>query len=160
MNAKKMVKKTVKQMVYGIPVVKDYAYGVTLYRKYRRDGHSGDRIHFLREHASKFYLERARADKAAQIARLLRKVDICPVENDTFFYSLDCLKTADARQPIFGNCTAGYDTVVHSSFRKVAEVLAETEDAYGREELVVLSAWKDAGKPRLWHQNLAVNWRL
>lgn len=143
MNAKKMVKKAVKRMVYGIPVAKDYAYGVTLYRKYRRDGHSEDRIHFLREHASQFYLERACADKAAQIARLLRKVDICPVENNTFFYSLDCLKTADARQPIFGNCTAGYDTVVHSSFRKVAEVLAGTEDAYGREELVVLSALQE-----------------
>ena len=72
MNAKKMVKKAVKRTIHGIPVAKDYAYGVTLYRKYRRDGHSEDRIHFLREHASQFYLERARADKAVQIARLLQ----------------------------------------------------------------------------------------
>ena len=143
MNVKKTVKRIAKRVIYAAPVAKDYAYGVILYRKFGRNEQARGRIRFLREHGRQFYLERLRRSKARQIAKLLQKVDICPVENSSFFYSIDCLKTVDNLNVVFGNCTANYDMVVHGSLQEILEILPNKNDKFGQEEQTVISAMRE-----------------
>ena len=143
MSVKKTVKRAVKQTLYAVPVVRDYTFGAVLYQKYRRDRQACSLSDFLKSYASQFHLERVRQSKASQIVSLLRKIDICPVENSTFFYSIDCMKSAAAKNPVFGNCTAAYDTVVHHSLKEISSALADDKDAFGLEEQKVVDALRE-----------------
>ena len=116
MNAQ--VKSCIREIVYSAPVMKDYAYGQKLYRKYKRISKDSNLAGFLLANGSRFYYCPKSASKAEQIARLLRRVDIQPVENSSFFYSLDCYKTLGNRHYVYGNCTADIGALVNGSIEE------------------------------------------
>lgn len=105
----------IKKLVHIVPGVKDYAYGRKVYRKYKRIGQDVGLVGFLLENGSQFYYCPKSGSKAEQIARLLRHVDICPVENNSFFYSLDCYKMLENRCHVYGNCTADIGVLINES---------------------------------------------
>ncbi len=131
-----MIKKALKRAVYASPVTRNLYYGVILYRRYRRVGQVRGFGTFLREYGRRLRLERPLESKAAQIARLFQKVDIQPVDNDSFFYSLDCYKTVENRNTVYDNCTADIDMLVHGALRE-EEAPA---DSFGKERNTLLRA--------------------
>lgn len=116
MNAK--MKSSIREIVHSVPVVKDYVYGRKVYRKYERISKDSKLISFLLANGSRFYYCPRRGSKAEQIDRLLRRVDIQPVENSSFFYSLDCYKTLGNRHYVYGNCTADIGALVNGSIEE------------------------------------------
>lgn len=143
MNIKKLGKGILKRMAYDAPLVKNYAHGSILYRKYNRTGKAHGRGAFLREFGPRLYLEPERRSKAGQIYRLLERVDIRPVQDNTFFYSIDCMKTVRNADRVFDNCTANYDSVVNGSFRDIAGVLAGKDGGFRKEEETVMAALRN-----------------
>lgn len=106
----------IKRIVHKVPVMKDYAYGRKVYRKYKRTEQGIGLVGFLLKNGSRFYYCPKSGSKAKEISRLLRHVDICPVENNSFFYSLDCYKMLESRYYVYGNCTADIGVLVNKSF--------------------------------------------
>lgn len=103
----------VKEIVHRVPVVKDYAYGRKVYWKYKRIGQALSLPNFLAVNGPHFYYCPQSENKTEQIARLLRRVDIRPVENSSFFYSVDCYKSLDNLCPVYGNCTADIGLLIN-----------------------------------------------
>ena len=138
MNIKQMVKDSAKRVCFTTPVVKDYVYGVKLYRKYSRCPESQGLAHYLRQEGRRLCYVRMQGSKAEQIAKLLQKVDIRPVDNSRFFYSIDCFKTQESRKGIYGNCTADMDMLVHGAFWEEQD----PTDRFGRERNLLLRAMR------------------
>lgn len=140
MITKKKLKGLLKRSVFSTPIVKNYAYGIILYRRFGRNGQTKNRLQFLKEYGFQLYLERHCHSKARQIARLLQKIEICPVESSVFFYSIDCMKALHNIYTVFGNCTADYDSIVHGSFREVFDLLDGENTKFAEEERKVIYA--------------------
>ena len=136
MSTKRMIKQCVKRICFSTPVVKDSLYGVRLYRKLCRSAQCPELPRFLAKERQRLHYCRPQDSKAAQIAKLLQKVDIQPAENKSFFYSIDCFKAAGNREPVYGNCTADIDMLVHGAFRE--EEFGN--DAWGQEEKTLVKA--------------------
>ena len=136
MSMKRKVKDCVKRVCYATPVVKDYVYGVRLYRKFSRSAQRAGLPRFLLREGRRLYFCRVQESKAEQIAKLLQKVDIHPVDSNSFFYSPDCFKTLENQNLVYGNCTVDMDVLVHGNFLD-----EETpEDRFGRERNLLLRA--------------------
>lgn len=129
----------VKKIVYRIPVMKDYVYGRKVYRKYKRTGQVSSLASFWAANGSRFYYCPQSGSKAEQIARLLERVDIQPVENDSFFYSLDCYKTLDNRDKIYDNCTVDIGLLVKSGFPKISGAQEPESSGFLRETRMLLA---------------------
>lgn len=136
MNTKQVVKNCVK----SIPIVRDYAYGAKLHRKYNRAGQHADIPHFLMQKGRRLYYCREQDSKAEQINTLFSKVDVQPVENENFFYSLDCFKTLGSRDTVYSNCTAGIALLVKRGVPESGEEQEPENSKYLREQRTLVSA--------------------
>lgn len=143
MGAKRAAGRLVKQTLRRTPGVKNVLYGRQMYRKYGERLGIGSCAEFLLKNRSRLYLSRNGRSKAKQIAELLKHVNICPVDNESFFYSIDCYKTVDVCGPVFGNCTPDNRLLVQGSFRQTMERLEEKSDVFGQEERIVIDALRD-----------------
>ncbi len=135
-----MGKEFVKHIVYRLPVMKDYVYGRKVYRKYKRTGQAPGLAGFLAANSSRFYYCPQSESKAEQTARLLRRVDILPAENDSFFYSLDCCKTLGNWKVVYGNCTADIGLLVKSSFSQISNAQEPKNSDFLRERRTLVDA--------------------
>ncbi len=115
MGLKAQAKGEVKRLVFGIPILRNYVYGWKLFRKYKRSVRDANLVRFFRENGSRLYYCPRRKSKAEQIDCLLRRVEIKPVGNRHFFYSLDCYKTLGNRYPVYGNCAADMEMLVNGT---------------------------------------------
>ena len=135
---KRRIKSFIKHIVFRTPVLRECFCGRRVYLKYRRCDAGQDLPGFLRDHGRQLYFCAKNGSKAEQIARLLDKIDIQPVENRSFFYSLDCYKVLNNEKPVYGNCTADIDMLVHGAFLEEAS----PADDYGRERNTLLRAMR------------------
>ena len=87
------IKTKIKTFLGTFCLTKDYMYGRYLFNFYN-NSNSISKRNFLCNHH--FYVQPSEKSKAAQIAKLIDKVEICPVQNNTFFYSIDCFKIGRA----------------------------------------------------------------
>lgn len=143
MSVKATARKAIKFIVFRTPIVRDYVSGYRLYPKYARCEKAYTKERFFQEHRRQFCCEPLGKSKTKQLSRFLSKVDICPADNDTFLYSLDCMKTVQNKNPIYGNCTANYEMIVHGSLHEVSESLLDKESAFAQEEQNMISALRD-----------------
>lgn len=132
---KAKIKNGIKSLVYSMPVMKNYVYGRKLWQKYKRTGCDSNLVHFLVANGPYFYYCPQLGSKAKQTKRLLRRVEIRPVENNSFFYSLDCYKTLGNRHHVYGNCTADMEVLVN---RALGEL--DGDDRFAREQRTLVNA--------------------
>ncbi len=132
---KAQIKRGIKRLVYSMPVMKNYVYGWKLWQKYKRIERDSKLARFLLANSSHFYYCPQRKSKAEQTERLLRRVEIPPVENKSFFYSLDCYKTLGNRYYVYGNCTADMEALVNGALAEM-----EGDDRFVREQRTLVNA--------------------
>lgn len=121
MDMKAQIKKYIKDIVFEVPVMRDYVHGWRLYRKYRRSDQNSTLFSFLSKQGQHLSCCPRYGSKAEQTVRLLERVDIQPVENKRFFYSLDPFKSLSARKKLYDNCTGDMELLVKSSLQKTSE---------------------------------------
>lgn len=134
------VKQIVKRALYSAPFAKECLYGMHLAGKYERNSTGKQRLKFSFANRKQLYLERTQGSRARQIASLVGKINICPVNNASFFYSIDCFKSVASFKPVLSNYTVDYGKVVHGSLDQISGILAGKNDRFGREEQTILSA--------------------
>lgn len=135
------IKRRVKIGLEKLPVSRNIMWGNTLHQWYKRN-HSIGKREFLIQNRKSFWVQPTGKNKALQIEKLLDKIDIVPIENTTFFYSIDCYKTAAVKCCIFDNHTVNYEVVVKSSLRTLKETLENTDSEFAANEIRVMDAFK------------------
>ena len=135
-----VIKKIIKQVLFSVPVVKNYIYGIRLAPRYIRSGDMNCVSQFVCKFHRQLYLERIHHIKGHQIGALICKIDIHPIKNDSFFYSIDCFKSLAIREHTLGNYTVDYAEVVASALaeRSLQHQNQKTEFSY--EEQIVRDA--------------------
>lgn len=93
---------------------------------------------FTAKHYKKMYVQPIGKSKAAQIAGLLNRVALDPVKNDTFYYSIDVFSAPQTQAQIFDNYSVDYSKIVYASFDEIRKALQQKEDAFGREQCVLI----------------------
>lgn len=134
-------KNKIKKDLSKLPIIRNILWGNSLYKLYKRN-HSISRINFLIQNRKKFWVQPVSRNKALQIAAFLDRVDIVPVENRSFFYSLDCFKTVRMKYRIFDNYTVDYNVVVNESLKKIKMVLKNSKTEFAKKEVCVIDAFK------------------
>lgn len=137
---KRIIEKGINWILWRSPFKHTYAYFVELHLYYANANRSVSQFDFFRQHLKQFYMQPQKDSKAKQIQSLLDKVDLLPVDNKTFYYSLDCFKTLKLQNPVFDNYSVDYTKIVHSSLGDLAQTLKSQEDAFGAELLCVIDA--------------------
>ena len=112
-----------------------------LHKKYSRE-HKIGYIAFLLKNAGRFYVQKKNANKAIQLEKLFCKVALVPVENEEFFYSIDCYKTLELEEHILDNCSVDYSKVVHESFMALEDKLATSHSLFADNERKMINAMK------------------
>lgn len=134
-------KKNVSTCLKKLPVLPNIHYGWKIYGPYCLE-HKVKKVKFMSANLGKFYVQKEYSSKSVQIGKLLKKVDINPVSDNMFFYSIDCFKTLKASKQILHNFTVDYSTIVHSSFAELEEKLKVQEDAFSSESILLINALK------------------
>lgn len=136
MEIKTQIKRCIKGAVIHVPFLRNAIPLRRLYRKYSRVHPGAGFGKFLKSHAAQLYNAPPRREKAERIAELLRHVNIRPVDNGRFFYSLDPYKTATNQNDVYGNCTADIGMLVQSDWSRFS-LPADSDFARGEQTLIM-----------------------
>lgn len=128
------IKNKLKKTSWG----KKIEWGNLLYQYHNNEVHM-KKYRFYLKNYSRLVCQKNEDDKAEQIAKLLSKVDICSMKNESFFYSVDCFKTVGLKYHILDNYSVDYTNIVKSSFKEISEQL-DKNTAFGRSELTIINA--------------------
>ncbi len=127
----------IKSAVKRKPIIRNYVYGNRVYRKYIRSFKSTRRVDFLISDRKFVYLFPVKKGKAYQLAKLFRLVQICPVENRSFFYSIDCCKAAEDTNRLLDNYTVDIACLVKDHLHLEQDA---PDDEYAEELRILLDA--------------------
>lgn len=142
MEIKNKVKQCIKGAVIHVPLLRNVVPTRGFYLKYRR-AHPDENVgQFLQEHAAQLYLTPLRKNKAEQIADLLHHVDICPIDNKSFFYSIDTYKTVANRSIVYSNCTADIAMLIQCDLKQIDARMSAVSNFYNDEQILI-AAMKD-----------------
>lgn len=142
----KDIKKFVKQNPFIINnrLVKKIRFGCSLARKMaKKPLNKSGQLEFTAKHFTRLYVQPFCDSKSEQIAKLLHKVDIMPVESKYFLYSVDYYKTLQSHRPVFGNTTVNYLDLVNGNFRELREKLTQKNSDFSIQLQIVLDAMQD-----------------
>ena len=139
MKIKMQIKQWVKDVVIYVPLLRNVIPSRSLYRKYSRVHPNEGFGRFLQRHAAQIYSVSPCKEKAQQIAKLLRRVDICPLDSKSFFYSLDPYKTVANLNNVYGNYTVDISMLIKSDWSRF-ELL--TDNNFVRREQIMVAAMK------------------
>lgn len=133
--------KKIKKVLKRNQIVANLCYGYVKSKKYDRYYKCG-RKQFIIKNLSKFYVEKNSTNKAEQVHRFFKKIDIVPVENDSFFYSIDCYKDIEGLHAVLENYTVDYNEIIKGSLNKIVTQL-DGETKYSQDEKIVVDALVD-----------------
>lgn len=136
------LKSRLYSLLKRLPYTKDVLYGDFLYTYYKRE-FKVDKRDFIKENIRKFYLQDKSELKGHQIRKLVSKVDICPVENNMFFYSVDCFKSLKSENQVLDNFTVDYKVIVAESFKEIESILKTNDSYFSKNEIETLNALKE-----------------
>ena len=128
---KSILKRIAKHFIYNTNYGKKMLYGYKLYNSYKRVENISF-LGFAREFFGLLYIQPLQANKGSQIRALLNKVDLCPVDSSSFYYSIDCFKKPQNNSPIFDNYTVDYTGIVDSSFAEMRQKFGADDGAFGK----------------------------
>lgn len=136
-----MIKRMAKKIFKKIPIIKSYCYGRSIYRKMLRGQTvNSNSIQFFINHHAQYFEVSPLGSKSSQVCKLIRKLDIKPIENGSFFYTIDCFKTIRPKEHILENCTIDYNMVVNHSLAELRKQLAQNDDDFSQGELCVVDS--------------------
>ena len=139
MNTSYKKKMMIKRFVKRAPIMKDYFLGKCIHKKMCRDHNiDGNAFQFYLNHHDQLLNVLPCRKKSLQICKLLTKLDIDPIENDSFFYTIDCFKTINPKLHIFDNYMIDYNRIVNHSFEELRFQLSRSEDEFSQSELCVI----------------------
>lgn len=142
MSVKTSIKKPIKELARVI-VPSRYRYGYHLYKH-------AVKIHGYKINGEKtfdyIFHNRKRLEavpiltKANQVVKLISCVDICPSDNDIFFYSIDCFKTLDMKYHIFDNYSVDYRCIVEGSLYEIKTKFSRIQSEFGNNEVKIIDS--------------------
>lgn len=135
MKIKTQIKQWVKDVVIYVPLLRNVIPSRSIYRKYSRVHPNEGFGRFLQNHAAQIYNASPCKEKAQQIVKLLRRLDICPLDSKSFFYSLDPYKTVANLNNVYGNCTVDISMLIKSDWSRL-ELLTDNNFVRGEQTLV------------------------
>ena len=98
------------------------------------------------------------SDKANQICELFSCIDICPIDNETFFYSIDCFKTLEMKNHIFDNYSVDYAQIVDGSLLSVKNQYKKNNCEFAKGEVRVVEAIESYFERLKKDKSIAVKW--
>lgn len=132
-----MLKSVIKKLTKNMPIAKDLLYGKALYEKYCRIDSCG-LFRFLLKYQSNIKIIAGKKTINEKITKLLKTIDVCPVKNNIFFYSIDCFKSIRSDKPVYGNTTIDYELIVNGSFADIRNKLENKSSVFSKNELAIL----------------------
>ena len=132
------IKRSIKKYIKRIPVIRGYFYRKRLYNKMIRAEYTNSFFGFCREYRKSFLEVLPYGSIVSQIQRLLDNVDINPIENGSFLYTIDCFKTIYTNKNVLDNYMIDYSMVVQHSFAEIHTLLSEHDNEFSQNELQML----------------------
>lgn len=139
MNIK--TKEQLKKILINAPVFDRYFYAGKLYNNYNKIN-SVDKNVFIKRNWKKIKIVRKKNNKSIQIEKLLQNVDIVPIKNNSFFYSIDCFKCLRLKNHIIDNYSIDYGKVVYSSFASLVKILDNKNDEFSQDEIKIINSFR------------------
>lgn len=130
---------TFKELIKQLPPFAHYFYRRQLYCYFRNEYPDVTEINFKR--LSTPYLK-VILPKKTKVEQIIKLVDVCelfPLNNDSFFYSIDPYKKCVAENMVFDNYTICYNWAVNSCFKE-SLLLAENDTGFRRKQEMLVSA--------------------
>lgn len=137
---------SVKRILRKIPIIDSIRFQVKIYRKFSRNLYRGSLMRFFREYGRSFYFGRPLKNKVDQFARLIERVEIVPIENNSFLYILDCFKSISSRTVILDNLAVDYDMIVSQYFPRDCPAISAAESDESQATIKVLFAFVERCK--------------
>ena len=109
----------INSMIRTIPLIEEAFYARLLSKQYRNANHGVNLTGFMAQNIWHVRLLRCNGNKEKQIKRLSKTITIDPVNNASFFYSLDVYKRPHRKYQILDNYSIDYSWVVISSFNSI-----------------------------------------
>lgn len=109
-----VIRKIASHTVFKTAMGKKLLFCRELYFQYSRK-HKISFKAFLLGNFKKVYIQKQCKQKHKEVVRLIDKLDIAPISNATFFYSIDCFKKLKHKQKMFDNYTIDYYLAVDYS---------------------------------------------
>lgn len=122
-----------------ISITRNLLWGHKLY-KYYKNVNAISEIKFLSVNFKKLYVQKKCNNKSAQIIQLIQNIDIVPIDNSTFFYSIDCFKTVELQNHILDNYSVDYNDIVHKSFKSIKSKLLNCNTEFAKDEIGIIDA--------------------
>ena len=129
------IKGSIYQTLRTIPFTKNIMHGVVLYPAYACE-FKESRRDYIKNNYYRFEVINSNKDKYFQIQELLNQVDIEPVENDSFFYCIDCFKTIERKGRILENFTVDYSKIICNGLNQLHKEYTKT-DLYKQNSVLV-----------------------
>ncbi len=139
---KRMIKKILRRMLGLTKGGRNLRYGCSIYSKmqYNCEGSKAD---FVIRNRHRLWVADPRKGKVAQLTSLIQEIEIEPVENDSFFYSIDWFKTLPSKNIIFDNYTVDYQNVISSSLGEKKRFLINKENDFSANLISLINALHD-----------------
>lgn len=137
------LKKTLKKNIKKLPKVKEVIFLRSLYQHYIDEDSFMSFLNFVVKNISDTYVQPQKNNKALQMVELIKKVDILPVKNKSFFYSIDYFKSVELNKFILDNYSVDYSKVVSSSLYELKEELRKTDSTFAKNEQLIIDGLND-----------------
>lgn len=130
----------IKETIKELPILRTVVFGRALYFHYKNTYNDISMIAFLLKNICRFKLIKKYSNKSKQIYKLLAIIDILPVSNDSFFYSIDTYKSLQLKCHILDNFTIDYSSIVNGSLDDIRRKLLTKNDLYANNEIKIVDA--------------------
>lgn len=133
------IKSFIKRIAVKFKPVSKIYLGKQLYKKYSIENKSISLNKFMLKNYSRIkYI--SGEEKTNQIRNLFNSVCIEPIENNSFFYSIDCFKSMEAHHQLLINYSIDYSLAVNSSLDHFSKIINTSSDGFSDEENEVIEA--------------------
>ena len=111
-----------KELIKSMPFVRRYLHARFLYPLYKKQDHETGKYQFYFRSIPKIHVIKPCESKTEQVCRLIRHVNVTPVENRSFFYSVDPYSSMSAGRPLLDNIAIDYSWVISGSFAELGKI--------------------------------------
>lgn len=124
----------IKKNIKKLPKIKEILLLRSLYKHYKNENTVVSFLNFMIQNIGVVSVQSQEQNKVVQIEKLIKKVDILPLENKNFFYSIDYFKIAETQWRILDNCSIDYSKVVNHSFYELNSQLEKMSSQFAKNE--------------------------
>lgn len=115
------------QKIKELPLINSIVYDHRMYNKKNEKFHYNNQPKYIAKHFLRTRLLSNKKGKSEQFRQLINTIEICPVENNEFFYSIDYFKMPKLKYHILDNYSIDYKLIIESSFKEIISYLNDDE---------------------------------